>query len=152
MQVVWGCLRFASLAEAFAAGKLPTRDAFLHILGAFFRSSHKSNMQALKQALAGEAWGAASARGSTGGSGTANSSSSSSAPDATCMQRSLASSAYLIPASGEDGFGDMSQPGNPFRKQGRTAGGTFRHLCWAGSPAAASYHLAVGLPDGRCTM
>lgn len=124
MQVVWGCLRFAALAEAFAAGKLPTRDAFMHILGAFVRGSHKSNMQALKQALAGESWGAAAARAQPGGTSSMD---TSSGPDASCMQHSLASRAYLIPAFGADGFvgdfGDGSPPGNPFRKQGRTAGG-----------------------------
>jgi hypothetical protein len=124
VQVVWGCLRFAALAEAFAAGKLPTRDAFMHILGAFVRGSHKSNMQALKQALAAESWGAAAARAQPGGTSSMD---TSSGPDASCMQHSLASSAYLIPAFGADGFvgdfGDGSPPGNPFRKQGRTAGG-----------------------------
>jgi hypothetical protein len=121
VQVVEGCLRFASLAEAFTGGQLPTRDAFMHILGAFVRGSHKSNMQSLKQALAVETWGT-----TTGPGAAAHSSSASPSLSVASVSQSLGSTAYATPAFGEAGFvGDFSEwlkSGNPFRKQGRTAG------------------------------
>lgn len=120
LQVVEGCLRFASLAEAFTGTHMPTREAYMHILGAFVRGSHKSNMQGLKQALAGEAWGAAAGS-------TARSSSSTSTPGASCVLQSLSNTMFAIPALGEAGFvsdfADWVKCGNPFRKQGRAVGG-----------------------------
>lgn len=122
VQVVEGCLRFASLADAFTGSQLPTREAFMHILGAFVRGSHKSNLQSLKQALAVETWGTRAAAGAAAHSWSVNSSLS-----VACVSQSLSSTAYAIPALGQAGFvGDFSEllkSGNPFRKQGRTAGG-----------------------------
>jgi hypothetical protein len=114
VQVVSCCLRFAALAEAFAGGPLATRDALLHILSAFVRGSHKSNMQELKQALAVETWG----EGPRGASGSA---------DAACVQHSLSDAAFVTPGFGQAGFiskfEEWEAAGNPFRRLGRTAGG-----------------------------
>jgi hypothetical protein len=91
----------------------------MHILGAFVRGSHKSNMQSLKQALAAETWGATAA--AAGAAGRAE------APDATCLQQSLGGKAYDFAAFGQPGFvSDFAEgvkAGNPFMKQGRAVGG-----------------------------
>lgn len=142
-------MRFASLAEAFSCSKLPTREAFMHILGAFVRGSHKSNMQSLKQALAVEAWGAAAGAAS-------RSSSVSSSVRVACISQSLSSTAYALPALGEAGcvtdFADWVKAGNPFRKQGRTAGSrsildlSGNKVIAAGSAASTTDSSPPGLP------
>lgn len=125
MQVVGSILRFAALAESFAGSALPTRDALLHILGAFVRGSHKSSLQTLKQALAAETWAAAAPAAAAGGSVAAG-------QTCDCVQQSLSGAAYKLPSFGADGFvsdfAEVLLSGNPFRKQGRTAGGG---LSWA---------------------
>jgi hypothetical protein len=112
-------MRFASLAEAFAGGPLPTRDAFMHILGAFVRGSHKSNMQSLKQALAAETWVAPAAAAAATGIVKV--------PDAACVQQSLSGKAYDWAAFGQPGFvsdfAESVRSGNPFMKPGRAVGG-----------------------------
>lgn len=125
MQVVASCLRFCTVAEAFAGNRLATRDALMHILGAFVKGSHKSNMQALKHCLAVETWGAGSSQGSTAEG--SSSSTTCSDVDATCLQQGLSSNAYLVCSYGGDGFisdyAEWLESGNPFRKQGRAVGG-----------------------------
>jgi len=125
LQVVAACLRFCSVAEAFAANKLAARDALMHILGAFVKGSHKSNMQALKHCLAVETWGAGSSQGSTAEG--SSSSTTCSDMDVTCLQQALSNNAYLVCSFGGDGFisdcAEWLESGNPFRKQCRAIGG-----------------------------
>lgn len=140
-------MRFASLAEAFAASPLPTRDALMHILGAFVRGSHKTTMQALKQALAAETWAAASA----GAAGSVE------VPDAVCLQQSLNAKACAYAAFDQPGFvSDFTEcvkAGNPFCKQGRVAGGacgfvTLTVLAWCGSICSCLVvHICICLAD-----
>jgi hypothetical protein len=146
LQVVEGCLHFASLAEAFTSSHIPTREAYMHILAAFVRGSHKSNMQSLKQALAGETWGAAAGS-------TTRSSSITSTLGAACVSQSLSSTVFAIPALGDAGFvsdfADWVKSGNPFRKQARAVGGEAVLwqivLCSAAITALASHLMRARL-------
>lgn len=142
LQVVEGCLRFASLAEAFTGSHIPTREAYMHILSAFVRGNHKSNMQSLKQALAGRTWGAAAGS-------TTRSSSISNSLGAACISQSLSSTVFAIPALGEAGFvsafADWVKSGNPFRKHGRAVGG--EAAMWLSVLCSADITSPCMIPD-----
>lgn len=115
------------MAEAFAGERLRTRDAFVHVLGAFVSGSHKSNLRSLKHALAVETW---TAPGQPHGVLPASAAGKESAPlSVTSIHQSLSSSWLKPPAAGEEGFlNDFDEwitAGNPFRKLLRVVGGTW---------------------------
>lgn len=104
--MVYSCLHFLSIAEAFAGRSLPMRSTVLAALGAAVDSYQKSNMDALRMSLALEDWQPVS---------PSNDSS------VTCMKQQLTNSPYLLPAYGQSGnvtdFAAWLEAGNPFTQK-----------------------------------
>eukprot|EP00879_Flechtneria_rotunda_P021620 GHRR01022787.1.p1 GENE.GHRR01022787.1~~GHRR01022787.1.p1 ORF type:complete len:702 (+),score=314.72 GHRR01022787.1:254-2107(+) len=130
-KVVEGCLQFISVGEAFAGQRLNLSEALLSVLDSKVNSYHKSNMDALKYALAMEGWQPISSSAHVGNSSI--SVAAGAGGSTSSMKQLLTSSPYQLPTYGETGsikeFSGWLRAGNPFtaqkqqRRQTRAVGG-----------------------------